>query len=68
MSRVNAKYNIKINYMKAWDTRRKAIKAIFSGRKELYKNLYRYYECLIVVMPGTVYDIQKSQANIVVLY
>ncbi|PKA62758.1 hypothetical protein AXF42_Ash018966 [Apostasia shenzhenica] len=40
MSQVNAKYNIKISYMKAWDARRKAIKTIFGGRKDSYKNLY----------------------------
>ncbi|PKA64901.1 hypothetical protein AXF42_Ash011503 [Apostasia shenzhenica] len=43
----NAKYNIKISYMKAWDARRKAIKVIFGDWEESYKTLCLYYECLI---------------------
>ncbi|PKA56828.1 hypothetical protein AXF42_Ash002131 [Apostasia shenzhenica] len=63
ISRANTKYNIKISYIKVWDARRKAIKAIFGGWEESYKNLYRYCECLIAIILGTVYVIQKSQVN-----
>ncbi|PKA48521.1 hypothetical protein AXF42_Ash017420 [Apostasia shenzhenica] len=49
--------------MKVWNARRKVIKVIFDDWEESHKILYRYYECLTVIMPRTIYDIQKSQIN-----
>ncbi|PKA47196.1 hypothetical protein AXF42_Ash017141 [Apostasia shenzhenica] len=42
ISQINAKCNIKISYMKAWDARRKAIKTIFGGWEKSYKKLYQF--------------------------
>ncbi|KAI0510869.1 hypothetical protein KFK09_011479 [Dendrobium nobile] len=63
IGRMEAKFNIKISYMKAWDARRKAIKVVFGSWEESYHTLNLFMDVVASAMPQTVYRIQSSQAN-----
>ncbi|PKU84006.1 hypothetical protein MA16_Dca027079 [Dendrobium catenatum] len=62
IGRVESKFNIKVSYMKAWDARQKAIKAVFGCWKESYRSLNLFMKGIIQAMPGTVYKIQSSNS------
>ncbi|KAL0928804.1 hypothetical protein M5K25_000727 [Dendrobium thyrsiflorum] len=63
IGRVEAKFNIKVSYMKAWDSRRKAIKSVFGSWEESYRSLNLFMEAIVAAMPGTVYKIQSSSTQ-----
>ncbi|KAL0920661.1 hypothetical protein M5K25_009812 [Dendrobium thyrsiflorum] len=44
IGRMEAKFNIKVSYMKAWDARRKAIKTVFGSWEESYRTLNLFME------------------------
>ncbi|KAL0927844.1 hypothetical protein M5K25_002059 [Dendrobium thyrsiflorum] len=63
IGRMEAKFNIKVSYMKAWDARRKAVKTVFGSWEESYRTLNLFMEAVVSTMPQTVYRIQSNQSN-----
>ncbi|KAL0925473.1 hypothetical protein M5K25_003804 [Dendrobium thyrsiflorum] len=61
ITRINAKFDVQVSYMKAWDARRKAIQSIFGSYEESYTSLYRMMEAIRVAIPGSVYNIEVIQ-------
>lgn len=43
---LEAKFNVWVSYMKAWDARRKAIRTIFDSWEETYMSLYHFMEAM----------------------
>ncbi|KAL0904150.1 hypothetical protein M5K25_026224 [Dendrobium thyrsiflorum] len=46
IGRMEAKFNIKVSYMKAWDARRKAVKTVFGSWEESYRTLNLFMEAV----------------------
>ncbi|KAL0907936.1 hypothetical protein M5K25_022393 [Dendrobium thyrsiflorum] len=50
---IKAKFNIKVSYMKAWDARRKAIKAVFGSWEESYRTMNLFMEVAFAMTDTT---------------
>ena len=60
IGRIEAKFNVQISYMKAWDARWKALRMIFGSWEESYNSLFHFMETIKLAMPGTVYVIKYN--------
>ncbi|XP_028554232.1 uncharacterized protein LOC114580533 [Dendrobium catenatum] len=61
IGQIEAKFNIKVSYMKAWDARRKAVKIVFGSWEESYRTINLFMDAIVFSMPETVYKIQTSE-------
>ncbi|KAL0904905.1 hypothetical protein M5K25_027068 [Dendrobium thyrsiflorum] len=61
IGQIEAKFNIKVSYMKAWDARRKAVKIVFGSWEESYRTINLFMDAIVSSMPDTVYKIQTSE-------
>ncbi|KAI0504398.1 hypothetical protein KFK09_015350 [Dendrobium nobile] len=61
IGQIEAKFNIKVSYMKAWDARRKAVKIVFGSWEESYRTINLFMDAVVFSMPETVYKIQTSE-------
>ncbi|PKU75767.1 hypothetical protein MA16_Dca019723 [Dendrobium catenatum] len=59
---LEAKFKVKVSYMKAWDACRKTIKAVFGSWEESYRSLNLFMKGIVQAMPRTVYKIQSSSS------
>ncbi|PKU80761.1 hypothetical protein MA16_Dca014599 [Dendrobium catenatum] len=61
IGQIEAKFNIKVSYMKAWDARRKAVKIVFGSWEESYRTINLFMDAVVFSMPETVYKLQTSE-------